>query len=101
MIMWLKNKDGQKPEDVFDKDQLASWLDTIISTNIPENCDEYRKKFLPNIEQCYEEELCEKSSKFQNHGHTFRYDIIKIDPSMNPETVAGKCLEQNLKQLKS
>ena len=72
MIMWLKNKDGKKPEDVFDKDQLANWLDTIISTNIPENCEEYREKFLPNIEKCYEEELNEKAAKFQNHGHTFR-----------------------------
>ena len=72
MIMWLKDKDGNRPEDVFDKEALAVWLDTIISGNIPEETDEYREKFLPNIDPSYEKDLIEKASKFQNHGHTFR-----------------------------
>ena len=70
--MWLNDQDGKKPEEVFDNESLAAWLDKIISANIPEQNEEYRKKFLPNIDQCYEEELKEKASKFQNHGHTFR-----------------------------
>ena len=72
MVMWLNDQDGKKPEEVFDNESLAAWLDKIISANIPEQNEEYRKKFLPNIDQCYEEELKEKASKFQNHGHTFR-----------------------------
>ena len=72
MIMWLKDEDGNKPEDVFDKDQLADWLDTIISTNVPDGTDEYRELFLPHINPCHEEELKELASTYQNHGHTFR-----------------------------
>ena len=73
MIMWLKDKDGNTPEDVFDKQELAAWLDTIISTNIPDGTDEYREKFMPHIKPCHEEELIEYASTYQNHGHTFRY----------------------------
>lgn len=72
MIIWLKDKDGNKPEDVFDNESLAKWIDTIISTNIPEETREYKDKFLPKIDDCYYEELKEKASKFQNHAHTFR-----------------------------
>ena len=72
MVMWLQDKDGKKPEEVFDNESLATWLDQIISANIPEQNDEYREKFLPNIDQCLEKELIEKASKFQNHRHTFR-----------------------------
>ena len=72
LIAWLKNKDGQKPEDVFDREELATWLDTIISTNIPDGTDEYRDKFLTNIDPCNEEELKEYASTYQKHGHTFR-----------------------------
>ena len=72
LIAWLKNKEGQKPEDVFNREELATWLDTIISTNIPDGTDEYREKFLTNIELSQEEDLQEYASKYQNHGHTFR-----------------------------
>ena len=72
MVFWLKDINGNKPEEVFDNKDLAIWLDKIISANIPEQNEFYRKKFLPNIDECYEEELIEKASKFQNHMHTFR-----------------------------
>ena len=36
MVMWLTDKDGNKPEDVFDDEELAKWIDTIISANIPD-----------------------------------------------------------------
>lgn len=73
MVFWLKDKNGKKPEEVFDNKGLATWLDKIISANIPQQNEAYRKRFLPNIDQCYEDELIEKASKFQNHMHTFRY----------------------------
>ena len=72
LIAWLKNEDGQKPEDVFNREELATWLDTIISTNIPDGTNEYREKFLTNIELSHEEDLQEYASTYQNHGHTFR-----------------------------
>ena len=78
MVMWLTDKDGNKPEDVFDDEELAKWIDTIISANIPEQTEEYREKFLSNIDECLEDELKDKASKFQNHSHTFRYKITTI-----------------------
>ena len=73
MVMWLENKQGRRPEEVLDKKEMAQWLDGVISANVPEENDEYRRKFLPNIEKDLEKELIEKASTFQNHRHTFRH----------------------------
>ena len=70
MIMWLEDENGNRPEDVFDNEALASWLDKIISANIPEQNEVYRDKF--NIDEVHEEDLIDKASTFQNHNHTFR-----------------------------
>ena len=70
MILWLEDKNGSRPEEVFDNKALATWLDKIISANLPEQTEEYRDQF--DIEQLNEEELFDKASKFQKHNHTFR-----------------------------
>ena len=70
MILWLEDKDGNRPDEVFDKDALARWLDKIISANLPDKTDAYREQF--DINELYEDELLDKASKFQNHNHTFR-----------------------------
>ena len=70
MILWLEDKNGSRPEEVFDNKALATWLDKIISANLPEQTEEYRDQF--DIEQFNEEELFDKASKFQKHNHTFR-----------------------------
>ena len=73
MVMWLENKQGRRPEEVLDKKEMAQWLDGVISANVPEENDEYRQKFVPNVEKDLERELIEKASTFQNHRHTFRH----------------------------
>ena len=70
MIMWLEDENGNRPEDVFDNEALASWLDKIISANIPEQNEVYRDKF--DIDEVHEGDLIDKASTFQNHNHTFR-----------------------------
>ena len=70
MILWLEDENGNRPEEVFDNKALATWLDKIISANLPEQTEEYRDQF--DIEQLNEEELFDKASKFQKHNHTFR-----------------------------
>ena len=70
MILWLEDKNGSRPEEVFDNKALATWLDKIISANLPEQTEEYRDQF--DIDQFNEEELFDKASKFQKHNHTFR-----------------------------
>ena len=72
MVMWLENKQGERPEEVLDKKEMAQWLDGVISANVPEENDEYRQKFLKYVEEGLEKELIEKASTFQNHRHTFR-----------------------------
>lgn len=72
MIMWLEDKDGKSPEEVLDNKGLATWLDGVISVNVPEETDAYNQKFLSNIEDDLRKELTDKVSSFQNHRHTFR-----------------------------
>ena len=71
MILWLEDENGNRPEEVFDNKALATWLDKIISANLPEQTEEYQDQF--DIEQLNVEELFDKASKFQKHNHTFRY----------------------------
>ena len=78
MVLWLENRDGKRPEDVLDNKGLATWIDSIISANVPEENDEYRRKFMPNIEIGLETELTEKVSTYQNHRHTFRQGLIQV-----------------------
>ena len=75
MLLFLENKDGKSPEEVFtDPKDLAQWLDTIISSDSPTDSKEYVNKFLPNFEKNTGMsilDLQEKASLFQEHHHTF------------------------------
>ena len=75
MLLFLENKDGKTPEEVFtDPKDLSKWLDTIISTDSPTDSKEYVDKFLPNFEKNTGMsilDLKEKASLFQEHHHTF------------------------------
>ena len=75
MLLWLENKDGKSPEEVFTNPKdLAKWLDTIISSDTPTDNKDYVQKFIPNFEKntgMSIVNLQEKASLFQEHHHTF------------------------------